>query len=101
MSPKLTNRQTSCESATLIRRRNGICRIATSGKLTFRIRCEQDNTIVYSMKIIVSTLVQGMKIQNIIYTYKCVYMTRLQNNLIFYTIVLQTNLKDLFVNLIH
>ena len=58
----------------------------------------QDNTIFYSLKIIVSTLVQGMKIQNIIYTYKRVYMTRLQNNLIFYTIVLQTNLK---VNLIH
>jgi hypothetical protein len=65
------------------------------------VAMRQDNTIVYSIKIIVSTLVQGMKIQNIIYTYKCVNMTRLQNNLIVYTIVLQTNLKDLFVNLIH
>ena len=84
MSPKLTNRQTrvnpllffdeGTESAELRR--------VPSSRFVYDVfTMRQDNAMVYSIKIIVSTLVQGMKLQNIIYTYKCVYMTRLQNNI--------------------
>jgi hypothetical protein len=51
------------------------------------VTMRQDNTMAYSIKITVSTLVQGMNIQNIICTYKCVYMTRLQNKYFFEIIV--------------
>ena len=72
MSPKLTNRH-GTESAELRR-------VPSSHFVYDVVTMRQDNAMVYSIKIIVSTLVQGMKIQNIIYIYKRVYTTRLQNN---------------------
>ena len=97
MSPKLTNSLLFFDKGT----ESAELRRVPSSHFVYHVVTMREDNFVYSIKIIVSTLVQGMKIQNIIYTYKCVYMKRMQNNLIFYTIVLQTNLKDLFVNLIH